>query len=396
MSVQEMAKDKEAGGLILDSLEVKNFRAFRQLTLPKTGRVNLITGKNNVGKTALLEALWIYSRGGFPVWLRPLLEIRNEIGGVPSDRRREDAPRFKFLPEDDNNITSIRHLFYGRKTIQQGTDPIVIGPVSSANEHAEPVSIALEWLLEEKNTNPSESERFLPISATDRVNYNDADLYIVVRIGTDFEAHYRLAQIMYGDTQFRVVPRAIPGHFVTVAAGTQSNVGPLWDNISLTPMEDDVVAALGIINPDITRVSLAGQSVGENRVPFVKIKGISEKLPLRTFGEGLNRLFEIALALTNATDGILLVDEVENGLHYSAQCDVWRFIFKASKKLNVQVFATTHSWDCIEAFQKAAAEDNDPSSGVLVRLENRNGDITSTVFDERRLAIVTRDGIEVR
>jgi hypothetical protein len=79
-----------------------------------------------------------------------------------------------------------------------------------------------------------------------------------------------------------------------------------------------------------------------------------------------------------------------------ASITLFKFVFEVSRRLNVQVFATTHSWDCIEAFQKAAAEDDDPSSGVLIRLQNKDGDVTSTVFDERRLAVVTRDGIEVR
>ena len=119
-------------------------------------------------------------------------------------------------------------------------------------------------------------------------------------------------------------------------------------------------------------------------------------MPLSSLGEGAKRLLGLSLALTNARNGILLLDEIENGIHYSVLPDVWRLIFQTARRLNVQVFATTHSWDCIEAFQKAAAEDDDPASGVLVRLQNQNGEVTSTVFDERRLAIATREGIEVR
>jgi hypothetical protein len=66
-----------------------------------------------------------------------------------------------------------------------------------------------------------------------------------------------------------------------------------------------------------------------------------------------------------------------------------------ARRLNVQVFATTHSWDCIEAFQTAAAES--PEEGVLVKLrQNSKGDVEAIVFDEDELAIITRDQIEVR
>ena len=76
------------------------------------------------------------------------------------------------------------------------------------------------------------------------------------------------------------------------------------------------------------------------------------------------------------------------------QLDVWRAIFRLAKTLDVQVFATSHSWDAIEAFQKAAAET--PEQGVLIRLTRKGDNIVSTLFREDELAVATRDGIEVR
>ncbi len=67
------------------------------------------------------------------------------------------------------------------------------------------------------------------------------------------------------------------------------------------------------------------------------------------------RALGISLALVNVKDGILLIDEFENGLYYSVQPDLWQSIFRVARRLNVQVFATTHSWDCVEGFQKAAS-----------------------------------------
>jgi predicted ATP-dependent endonuclease of OLD family len=117
-------------------------------------------------------------------------------------------------------------------------------------------------------------------------------------------------------------------------------------------------------------------------------------VPLRSFGDSVNRLFGIVLSLVTAKDGLLLIDEVENGLHHSVQYDVWKTIFALAQRLNVQVLATSHSWDTIEAFQKAAGET--PEDGVLVRLLRRGDDVIATVFDEEDLRIVTRDKIEVR
>ena len=102
----------------------------------------------------------------------------------------------------------------------------------------------------------------------------------------------------------------------------------------------------------------------------------------------------IILSLVNAKNGLLLIDEFENGIHHSVQEDTWKVIFAKAKDLNIQVFATTHSWDAISAFQKAAADT--PEDGVLVRLTRQGSDLIPTVFQEDELAIVARDEIEVR
>jgi AAA15 family ATPase/GTPase len=106
-------------------------------------------------------------------------------------------------------------------------------------------------------------------------------------------------------------------------------------------------------------------------------------------------LFGIALSLVNCEDGMLFIDEIESGLHYSVLPDVWKLIFKTAKDLNVQVFATTHSKDCIEAFTQAAIDDEE-SDGMLIRLESKNGAIKAKVFDEENLKTIARRDIEVR
>ena len=91
---------------------------------------------------------------------------------------------------------------------------------------------------------------------------------------------------------------------------------------------------------------------------------------------------------------LMLVDEFENGLHYTAQLNAWRTIFRLAQTLDTQVFATTHSWDAIKTFQKAAKES--PATGVLLRLARRGDEIVPTVFSEEEVAVATRERIEVR
>lgn len=96
----------------------------------------------------------------------------------------------------------------------------------------------------------------------------------------------------------------------------------------------------------------------------------------------------------------MLIDEFENGLHYSIQEKIWGYIFDLAKSLNIQVFATTHSWDCIESFSKVAKEKSDVD-GALFRVgksvrTSDAGKVIATVFDEDQLFNITQSDVEVR
>ena len=107
------------------------------------------------------------------------------------------------------------------------------------------------------------------------------------------------------------------------------------------------------------------------------------------------RLFGAALALANSRDGFLLIDEAENGIHHSVQQDYWRMILRSAQQNNVQVIATTHSWDCVRGFARAAAE-TEEAEGQLVRLSRQYGDLRAVEYSEEELTIAAEQGIEVR
>jgi len=131
-------------------------------------------------------------------------------------------------------------------------------------------------------------------------------------------------------------------------------------------------------------------------VPVVNEEGTPHTIPMQHLGEGVNRLFGIAIALVSAKNGFLLIDEIESGLHYSALLDLWRLIFDMAGRLNVQVFATTHSGDCLTAFTTAAQEEH-ASEGQIIRLgRDKHDDIVATLFDKADMAILNREEIEVR
>lgn len=372
--------------LILDSLEIKNFRTFDYLQISQLGRVNLFVGKNNVGKSSLLEALWLYARRGAPSIIWRILEARNES--------RRSRHYFVESLENENRLAALRYLFHGRKDVKEQKEPITIGPIDVL-ERQLIISMALEggqqlslFHGDEPLSDDFSSNVHLSITyKKDEINY------VVDQAGRQYNMTNILSQPSTSGDQCVFVPANGLGF---------SEIGRLWDSIALTDQEQNVIAALRIIAPDVERASLVGSLerssdaiLSQQRIPIVKVTAFDEPVPLRSLGEGMNRMFGIALAMANAENGILLIDEIESGLHYSIQSDMWRLVFALAHQLNVQVFATTHSWDCITAFQEAAREDVH-EEGLLIRLERRNDDVHATLFDEEELAIATREQIEVR
>jgi AAA15 family ATPase/GTPase len=167
--------------------------------------------------------------------------------------------------------------------------------------------------------------------------------------------------------------------------------------LALTDKEEAIISCMQIIEPGIKRFTFKGENM-ENRVRYsvVKTGRFDEPLPLANLGDGIQRVFAIALAMSTASDGYLLIDEIETGLHYSVHTNIWRAVFRLAKEWNVQVFATTHSLDCVKAFQQAAAEDQNEEA-MLIRLARRkNGQIRAVPYDEEELSIATEQNIEVR
>ncbi|MFM8342079.1 MAG: AAA family ATPase, partial [Methylomonas sp.] len=180
---------------------------------------------------------------------------------------------------------------------------------------------------------------------------------------------------------------------------TREVLASLWDEVALTPNEDVVIKSLTIIDNNIDRLAFIEDSNQDNRIPIVKLKELDKRIPLNSMGDGISRVLQLILSVFRAENGILLIDEFENGLHYSVQEQVWQIIFQLATDLNIQVFATTHSWDCIESFAKVAIENSE--EGVLLKVSksartSHNGKSIVTIYDEKALKTITATDLEVR
>ena len=363
--------------LHLPSLSVRGLLGIPDLTIPRLGRVTLIAGKNGVGKTTLLDAIRIYAAKGNYLVLDAVLQSRDEI--VSFD---ETADRKTPIPD-------LESLFYGR--CLSSDSAIAIGPASGEQEL---VITAMPGMWDDTETDRIDDEN------------DDPPLLGIAFDGTDLDP-IRASVLASDVTDNPLLRRRLRRNLESSALFPYRSLGPnapgndditqLWDTVALTPDEDWAVAAFRPIYGDaIQRVAAIADPRGPRlRRLMVSRKDQPGRVPLRSLGEGAVRMFGVALALANSSGGVLLIDEVENGIHYSVQGDFWKMVFQAAQDNDVQVIAATHSRDCIKGFRQAALA-LEVGYCAVVRLTRRHGKLFTTTFDGPGLDIVLRQDFEVR
>jgi hypothetical protein len=385
---------------VLTSFKIRHFRTFRELKIDRLAQVNLVVGQNNVGKTTLLEALWLYANGGRSDAIYKLLVSREELFGDDDVDSREIE-------------VDLASLFHGRVLTVDQDVTISLGE-AIAPFHKVQIGFALvEQILSSEpapvayqeidvgKARSAEGEVFqaIVISAGHQRS-------LIVRRGRTWARALRRLRTVSADT-------GVP--FIHAIGADEDTVMRWWDSVALQEAEIRVISCLNLVCP-VERVTAVGKPRGYGRVFKVKLQGQSEPQPLKSLGDGVVRIFQTALALEysrretldvqlglfderrlsgDAGLGLLLIDEVESGIHYSALAEYWRLLFRMAHDRGVQIVATTHSWDCIEALQQATREE--PNADVqLIRLETVGSQSKAVLFSRDELAIVAREQIEVR
>lgn len=379
---------------MINAFFVSNFRLFNRLDLPRLRRVNLIAGKNSSGKSALLEAIRLYASHAAPGVLVDLVLSRKEYWSAKE-------PGF----DEPTSGQVLRHLFCGRQLPELNAEGIRIG--ESAEEYCHLTTeayVQLEGGYVQRVPSPQ------PVMAKDEpLMGSHLTTKDVKKLSGDISFRDRYLVLEYKgqthplvnlDKRLKDQPRSAHDHsryavqVVRPRSADPNELASLWDKTVLTSLEAEVIAGLQLIERDINRLSFVDAEDFRVRIPMVQHRDSPEPLSLQSFGEGILRLFDILLSLVNAKNGILLIDELENGLHYKIHPQVWDLIFRLSQKLNVQIFATTHSWDCIRGFEAAWREHLD--AGTFFRLDVKVDKVKPTYYAREVLNDAFIANVEVR
>ena len=374
--------NKSTSELHLPDLSIRNFRGIESLSIGRLGRVTLLAGRNGIGKTTVLEAVRVYAARGHENELAKLLDKREEF--------------VTDLDEDGDSIISPDYtaLFHGRTLTRNR--PITIGPISGANTLRIEISTPSDLMSEQQDMFGNALTEANVQAFT--VTYNERQSVVSV-FPNKYDPRYRrgLPQQLRDRKLFDTINCESLGPGLT----ENRKLARFWDSVVLTEEEQFSLEALRLIGDNIERVAVVGddgrsnkgRSVGRRVV--LKLQDHSHPVPLKSLGNGMTRLFAAGLALTSCRNGFLIVDEVENGIHHSVQHRFWLMILRAAQKHNVQVFASTHSHDCVRGFAQAAAE-LDNAESILLRLERKDGNLRAVEYTKEELEIAVDADIEVR
>jgi len=372
------------------SVSVESYRGFHNYRIDKLARVNLLVGKNSSGKTSLLEAVQLLASGGSPEVFSSTAWRRGEVLLPDKD---EDEPPF-----GSTGVADVSHFFCGHEfgagsqfklgsNSEFGEMSVRVVAPSEVRESRHPddftmfdrVHAPLAMVVKRKSGKVTQKDTALPVWANGAFPLTD---YL----------RFSLA----GRTRVRRMENI---QFISPDSLTASPMSAMWNKVIVEGKEAEVIAAMQIIEPKLSNLfflagGAASRSTGCAGI-VAGLEGSKQRVPLGSYGEGMRRLLALSLSLIQAKGGILLVDEIDTGLHYSVMGAMWLLVVKAAVYSDVQVFATTHSLDCVRGLAWLCENYSDLSPNTSVQKVDREIE-TSVALEARDIVTAVAQDIEVR
>ena len=319
---------------MIKSLKINNFRCFSNIESNGFSRINLIGGKNNAGKTALLEALLLMGKPSNKsiAKLQSFRRISNEfIEANPS----QAWDNLFYQQKKDDEITLAFELD------QESGNRVSITCKDEANDFVNLIDKDTENdidILEFASnlTNSKSAKSSLNITAYNYDNQLQRNVFVASsngRVGKGME--HTFIEVNFMPANNKLSPEQLAKDF---------------DKAKKARMYTLILRAFQIIDANIEEVDTF--NLGESAL-YLRSRN-EDYMLLSLFGDAMNRIADLILKIMNTKHSILLVDEIENGIHYENQEEVWNMLFSLCKEYDVQLFATSHSYEMIEAFKNCA------------------------------------------
>ncbi len=325
----------------IPNISISNFKCFKEFSIDSFKRFNLIFGKNSVGKSNLLEALYLYS----------------------NMYRSDTILSSSFLQRDiplNNNLELIFHNFDYSNPINIKTSK------KELNIHSiESLEIALlDGIYYQVQNNNGETIK-LPLLIN---NNRQLDNTFISINHSSIINNINVRSVILDSSLFNFY---FFNDYSTSEKRVKNNTVSLFDKLQNLKMDQIVINCLKPIIPNLKSIRISSDRICEADI------GLDRYLPINALGTGIYKIFNYIVGVPFIINGVLLIDEIDNGFHYSSLRNLWISLFKVCYTNNVQLFATTHSYECIKAFNDVYNEvknqhnSNDDIQGIRIESDKK-------------------------
>lgn len=379
--------------VLLRDLTIENYRSFEKYKLDGLARVNLLVGDNNCGKTSVLEVGYLLTSSEPLDALLAITKLRGEtclLQEPPPAQQQVTAP-------------AVDGLFFGRALAPESKFAINGGLNSPGEQQNASFDAVIEdWRALELNVGADQPN--VPANAPWRCNitwkYGAVGRSRRIWMASDGGLFTNLWSGGNG-ASFGPTPPArfhLSSEFVSLAGWDGKEIAQRWDAVVQSGERADVVDRLRVLHPNIRDIVFLPTMIGVSKRLggiMMELEGEKKPVPLNSLGDGSHRLLVMAIALHSTARGTLFIDEIDTGLHYSKLSEMWRMVIKAAVQLDVQVFTTSHSLDCLNGLSDCLQRDASLAEHVAVHRIERAIDEAVTLDGDAFVRAMDRES-EIR
>ena len=369
---------------MLKALSIQGYRGFESYEVAGLARVNLIVGKNNCGKTSILEAIELLVSGGNPTVFNNLGRRRNETS------RPSPSPAARWTMD-------FSHVFFGhtfdsgasfRLSSDNGARSLT-AKVLALDDVAEQGYLGFSGIKQQALPNLFEEDD------------NAEPIYALSIDASAFEEPVVLPAMENGLVVFSRLPVSLrdrlprsPAHFLAVDSVDPVSMGQIWNKALAESREGEIVEDMKILEPMLNSIHFLTE-IRSGRGILLDFANGGRRMPISTYGDGMRRLLALRLSFVGTANGYLLVDEIDPGLHWTVMEEMWQFIVEVARKNRVQIFATTHSYDCIRGLATLIQSRPDLSDQVCIQKVDTSLE-TAVCLRGEQIRVAVEQDIEVR
>ena len=349
---------------------IENFKGLKKMQIKEMTPLSLIAGRNNVGKTSLLEALFLFHDHASPDVFAKLSNMRS--GFIePSIRLWE--PLF-YRMDVEREMRFVLRTNDKEESLLFRKDKNFVPTVAAA-----PNSEIMGQLLTSVKTSYTLEFEYTDGSYTEHGHFSATQAGVLTNINTSLEHDERN-------------PMALTFFMNSSITRADQELIDWIGNLEIIEKKDVALDIMRLILPDVRDLFSASQ----NGMVQLYIKGKNGVIPLKYAGDGLVRLLYMAAAILSNPNSLILIDEIENGFHYSMYPKLWETLARISKDNNCQIIATSHSYEnIVSAYEgvKTSGRLNDLS---LHRLEKTEDNIEDNSYSSELVAMALEANMEMR